>query len=237
MQVNDFINEVNKLGIDVTDEQLKLLDIYYEELVKYNSHTNITGITKKEDVYLKHFYDSLTLFKAINLNEINNMIDIGSGAGFPGVVIKIFFPNIDLTLLDSNGKKANFLKLIVDKLHLTNVKVVNARAENYAKDNLNKFDLCISRAVAFIDIISSLSIPFIKKEGKVVLMKGDFTNEKSILEKHTSDLGIKKYEIINFKLPISDDERNLVIIEKSSETSQIHEYAKIVKRNKIWNSK
>ena len=165
------------------------------------------------------------------------MIDIGTGAGFPGVVIKIFFPNIELTLLDSNGKKANFLKLIVDKLHLTNVKVVNDRAENYAKDNLNKYDLCVSRAVAFIDIISSLSIPFVKKEGKVVLMKGDFTNEKLILEKHTSDLGIKKYEIINFKLPISDDERNLVIIEKSSDTSQIPEYAKIVKRNKIWNSK
>ena len=237
MQINDFIKEVEKLGISIDDNKLHMLEVYYNELISYNSHTNITGITKKEDVYLKHFYDSLTLFKAVDLNSINNMIDIGSGAGFPGLVIKIFFQNIDLTLLDSNNKKTNFLDIIVKKLGLTNVRIINDRAENYAKENLNKYDLCVSRAVAFIDIISSLSIPFIKKDGKVVLMKGNLTNEKSVLEKHMNDLGINKYDIINFELPYINDERNLVVIEKKSITNKVLDYAKIVKRSKIWNSK
>ena len=236
MEINEFINEAEKLGIKVSDENLKKLEIYYNELVSYNTHTNITGITNKKDVYLKHFYDSLTIIKAINLNEINNMIDIGTGAGFPGIVIKIFYPHINITLLDSNSKKVRFLEQIVSKLELENVKIICDRAENIMIDYLNQFDLCVSRAVAFIDIITSLSLPFIKENGKLVLMKGNFINEKIILDKHLNDLKIKKYLIINFQLPIINDERNLVIIEKKENTKEIVDYAKLIKRSKKWNT-
>ena len=237
MQINDFINEVKKLGISVSEEQLKMLEIYYAELVNYNSHTNVTGITKKEDVYLKHFYDSLTIIKAIDLSNINNMIDIGTGAGFPGLVLKIFFPNISITLLDSNGKKTKFLEMVVDKLKLSNVTIINDRAENYAEGHLNEYDLCTSRAVAFIDIISSLSIPFIKKDGRVVLMKGNILDERVILDNHKEELNIDNYEIVNFKLPIINDERNLIIIKKSSISYKTIDYSQLVKRSKRWNSK
>ena len=163
---NYFINEVKKLNIKITNKELELLEQYYNFLIKYNEHTNITAITKKEDVYIKHFLDSLMVTKAINFNKIDNLIDIGSGAGFPGIVLKIFFPNIKIILLDSNNKKTTFLNEVIKKLNLKDIQVVNLRAEEYMKNHLNEFDICISRAVAYIDIITSLSLPFIKKDGK-----------------------------------------------------------------------
>ncbi len=235
MQINDFIEEVKKLGIYISEDELKQLEIYYNELIEYNSHTNLTSIIKKEDVYLKHFYDSLTLCKAVDLSKVNNMIDIGTGAGFPGIVIKIFYPHLKLTLLDSNNKKTKFLEIITNKLSLQDVTIINDRAENYAKNNQDKFDLCVSRAVAFIDIIISLSLPFIKKEGQVVLMKGSIINEKRILDNHLNDLNINKYQIISFNLPITNDERNLLVIEKK-DSNKLYEYNQILKRSKKWNS-
>ena len=236
MQINEFIEEIKKLGVEINNDQLHQLEIYYNELVAYNSHTNLTSIIKKEDVYLKHFYDSLTLSKAIDFNNINNIIDIGTGAGFPGVIIKIFYPQIKLTLLDSNNKKTKFLELLVEKLNLNNVTIINDRAEIYAKNNQNKYDLCVSRAVAFIDIITSLSTPLIKEDGQVILMKGSINNEKSILDNHLSELNIKSYKVINFNLPITNDERNLIILNKKESHNKILEYNQILKRNKKWNS-
>ena len=235
MKIDDFKNAVISLGINIDEDKLEKLNIYYEELIAYNEHTNVTGITLKEDVYLKHFYDSLMIAKAIDLNNISTMIDIGSGAGFPGVVLKIFFPNIELTLLDSNNKKTKFLEIICNKLDLKNVQIINDRAENYAINHLNEYNLCVSRAVAFVDIIASISIPFIKKDGKVVLMKGSFENELNVLQNHLNELNIKLFNIIEYNLPSLADQRNLIVIEKNSITSKIMSYSQIIKRNKKWN--
>ena len=233
MKIDDFKSEIEKLNIIYDEDKLQKLDTYFNFLIEYNLHTNITRVVDKEDVYLKHFFDSLTLVKAVDLNSIKNILDIGSGAGFPGVVLKIFYPDINITILDSNNKKTKFVTQLIEKLNLNKITVVNDRAENYMANNINKYDLCVSRAVAFIDIISSLSLPFIKKDGKVILMKGNMDNEIKILNNHQKELNIEKYEIINFNL--NDNlERNLVILHKHDETKNIVNYAKLVKRNKKW---
>jgi len=236
MKIDSFVKKLKKLKIDCHQKQLEMLNIYYEYLIEYNSHTNLTAITEKEDIYLKHFYDSLTLNSVIDLNQIDNMIDIGSGAGFPGVVLKIFFPHMHVTILDSNNKKTTFVAKLIEKLGLSGIEVVNARAEDYAKDKMNSFDMCVSRAVAFIDIITELSLPLIKKSGKVALMKGNFENEIVTLKKYQQKLNISNYKINKVILP-NNDERNIVILEKEKETNKLLTYSQIVKRNKVWNDK
>ena len=230
---NYFINEVKKLNIKITNKELDLLEQYYNFLIKYNEHTNITAITKKEDVYIKHFLDSLMVTKAIDLNDINNLIDIGSGAGFPGIVLKIFFPNIKIILLDSNNKKTTFLNEVIKKLNLKDIQVVNLRAEEYMKNHLNEFDICISRAVAYIDIITSLSLPFIKEDGSVILMKGNYQDEIKILNTYKKELHISNFDIINYKILSDDNNRSLIIIRKNEVTSKIVNYPKILKQSEM----
>lgn len=230
---NYFINEVKKLNIKITKKELELLEQYYNFLIKYNEHTNITAITKKEDVYIKHFLDSLMVTKAINFNKIDNLIDIGSGAGFPGIVLKIFFSNIKITLLDSNNKKTTFLNEVIKKLNLKDIQVVNLRAEEYMKNHLNEFDICISRAVAYIDIITSLSLPFIKEDGSVILMKGNYQDEIKILNTYKKELHISNFDIINYKILSDDNNRSLIIIRKNEVTSKIVNYPKILKQSEM----
>ena len=140
MNKQDFIKKVSELNINITEEQLSQLDIYCKFLLEYNTHTNLTAIKEEEQVYLKHFYDSLTITKIIDINN-KNICDLGSGAGFPGLVLAICFPNANLTLIESNGKKCNFLKIVKDKLKLNNVTIINARVEEYAKENREIFVL------------------------------------------------------------------------------------------------
>ena len=230
---NYFINEVKKLNIKITNKELELLEQYYNFLIQYNEHTNITAITKKDDVYIKHFLDSLMVTKSIDLNHINNLIDIGSGAGFPGIVLKIFFPNIKITLLDSNNKKTTFLNEVIKKLNLKDIQVVNLRAEEYMKNHLNEFDICISRAVAYIDIITSLSLPFIKEDGSVILMKGNYQDEIKILNTYKKELHISNFDIINYKILSDDNNRSLIIIRKNEVTSKIVNYPKILKQSEM----
>ena len=230
---NYFINEVKKLNIKITNKELEQLEQYYDFLIQYNEHTNITAITKKDDVYIKHFLDSLMVTKSIDLNHINNLIDIGSGAGFPGIVLKIFFPNIKIILLDSNNKKTTFLNEVIKKLNLKDIQVVNLRAEEYMKNHLNEFDICISRAVAYIDIITSLSLPFIKKDGKVILMKGNYQDELKILNTYKNELHISNFDIINYKILSDDNNRSLIVIRKKEVTSKIVNYPKILKQSEM----
>ena len=140
MNKNEFWQAVANLNITFDEHQQELLDLYFKELIAYNEKVNLTAITKEEDVYLKHFYDSLTIIKIIDLNKITTVLDIGSGAGFPGIVLKIFFPHLKVTLIDSNNKKTTFLEYIKDKLQLTDVMVIHDRVENYSINNLNSFD-------------------------------------------------------------------------------------------------
>lgn len=212
----EFIKYLKELNIDVSKEQLNNLNLFYKHLIEYNSKINITSITKKEDVYLKHFYDSLTLTNAINLNDSLNLCDIGTGAGFPGLVLKIFFPNIKLTLVESVTKKTIFLEEIVNLLKLKDVKIINDRVENFAKNNINIYDLVTCRAVSSLNIISELCIPITKVNGYFIPMKGEIIENTSFLSK----LNSKVEQIYEFSLPIENSKRSLIKIKKLEETDK-----------------
>lgn len=235
MNKEEFIKAIKKLNIDVNEQKLEQLEIYYNLLIEYNSHTNVTAIIEKNDVYLKHFYDSLIISKYVNLKEINKLIDIGSGAGFPGIVLKIFYPNIYLTVLDSNNKKTKFIEQVVNKLNLINVTIINDRAEEYAKKHLNEFDLVTSRAVAYTDIITELSMPFVSLKGQICLMKGRNNIELEILSKYKKELNVKNFNINKYHLLNQSDDRHIVLITKDKLTNNVKSYSQIVKRSKTWN--
>ena len=165
MTINEFIEEVKYLGLNPTKEILEKLDIYTKFLQEYNEHTNLTAITKLEDIYLKHFYDSLTLTKVIDLNTCKNLLDFGTGAGFPGMVLKIFFPELKVTLLDSNNKKIKFLTELQEKICVDNLELINTRVENIRKERLNSYDVITARAVANMPVLTELAMPLIKNGG------------------------------------------------------------------------
>ena len=228
--INDFINELKKNNIPYDEEKLSKLNIYYNFLIEYNSHTNVTAITDEKEVYFKHFLDSLMVSKAVNLS--NQMIlDIGSGAGFPGIVLKIFYPDIKLSVLDSNNKKITFINMLLEKLNINDVITVCDRAENYMKDHLNEFDIVVSRAVAYADIITSLSVPFIKKDGVIILMKGNYEGELKILNTYKNELNISSIDTINYDILSKENNRSLIIIKKINETSKVVNYAKLLKQS------
>lgn len=231
MNTSEFISEVKKLGINVTEDILKKLEIYKDFLIEYNTHTNLTAIKNELDIYLKHFYDSLTITKVIDLNSIDNLLDIGTGAGFPGMVLKIFYPNIKITLLDSNNKKTKFLNELKEKLNV-NVEIINDRVENYAKNNLNKFDVVTSRAVASLRVLSELSLPLVKKGGLFIPLKGN-VEEELIGALDTIDLmNSKVIDKKTFELYKDSGIRNILVIKKFENTSiqNLRTYDKIVKK-------
>ena len=214
-----FIEELKKLGINITENQLNKLEIYYNELIEYNKNVNLTRIVDKDEVYLKHFYDSLTLVKAIDLNKELSLCDVGTGAGFPGMVLAIVFPTLSVTLVDALQKRITFLDLVIEKLGLNNVKTVHARIEDYAKDNRECFDIVTSRAVANLRVLSEISIPLVKVDGYFIPMKAniedEFEKSKNILNKLSSNIE----KTINFNLPIENSVRNLIIIRKKEKTN------------------
>ena len=235
MTINDFVKELEKLNIKLTDQNLTDLECYYQELIDYNNKTNLTTITEKDEVYLKHFYDSLTIVKAYNFNQSINVLDIGSGAGFPGIVLKIVFPKINLTLLDSNNKKTTFLNNIVEKLNLSNVDVINKRAEDYVKEKRDSFDVVTSRAVAKIRILCEIGLPFLKNNGSLIMLKGNnLTTELEIKEANSAInlLNSKLEKIISFNLPKEESQRNIVVINKlkSIDLKYPRSYDKILKK-------
>lgn len=231
MTEKEFILEVNKLDILINDDKLRKLKILYEELIKYNSHTNLTRITSLEDVYLKHYYDSLTLCKVIDLNKVNNLIDVGTGAGFPGIVLKIFFPDLSVTLLDSNQKKIEWVKFICDKLGLK-VDIVNNRIENYAQENLNSFEIVTSRAVANLRVLSELSLPLVKLNGYFIPLKGSIEIELEESKSTIELMGGKIIDIFEFDLPKNKGRRNILKIAKERNTykKEVRTYDKILKK-------
>lgn len=231
MNIETFIKEVEKLNISVTKENLASLAKYKDLLVEYNKKFNLTAIKSDEEIYLKHFYDSLTLIKAYSLNGNLKLLDIGTGAGFPGLVLKIFYPDLELTLLDSNHKKIAFLEVVIKELNLKNVTCINSRAENLPKTYREYFDIVTSRAVAHLRILLELSIPYLKVGGKLIAMKGlseeEIKESAKILEKLDSTI----VDTIKFNLPIEGSNRSLVIIQKNKKTNEIYprSYDKIVK--------
>ncbi|MBE5940449.1 MAG: 16S rRNA (guanine(527)-N(7))-methyltransferase RsmG [Lachnospiraceae bacterium] len=216
-----FKKAVEELNIALTEEQYKQYVMYYEMLVEKNKVMNLTGITEFEDVMLKHFVDSLAIVKVMDMSKVSSLIDVGTGAGFPGVPIKIAFPHIDVVLLDSLNKRLLFLDEVINALGLENIKTVHGRSEDIGK-NINyreKFDLCTSRAVANMSVLSELCIPFIKVDGVFMAYKaGGSDEELNDAGNAIRILGGKIDNIYKMNLPDSDIERIFAKIVKIKDT-------------------
>ena len=232
MNIEEFINETKKLGIDVTGEQLEKLEIYCNFLLEYNTHTNLTAIKNREEVYLKHFYDSLTLVKSIDLTSIENLLDIGTGAGFPGMVLKIFFPNLQIYLVDSNNKKTKFLIELKNKLNVDKVEVINNRIENITSRFINSIDVVTARAVTNLPVLVELALPLVKVNKYFIAMKGNAQEELENSEYAITYLGGKIEDVKEFDLPHDAGKRMLITIQKTqkSELNKLRPYEKIVKK-------
>lgn len=232
MNIEEFINEIKKLGIDVTGEQLEKLEIYCNFLLEYNTHTNLTAIKNREEVYLKHFYDSLTLVKSIDLTSIENLLDIGTGAGFPGMVLKIFFPNLQIYLVDSNNKKTKFLNKLKNKLNVDKVEVINNRIENITSRFINSIDMVTARAVTNLPVLVELALPLVKVNKYFIAMKGNAQDELENSKFAITYLGGKIEDVKEFDLPHDAGKRTLISIQKikKSELNKLRPYEKIVKK-------
>lgn len=217
----DFLKQCAELHIDLSDKQLEQFQTYYEMLVEWNSFMNLTAITEYQDVYEKHFLDSMSLIHTFDVSSNVSVIDVGTGAGFPGLVLKIAFPNLQVTLLDSLNKRIQFLDAVIEKLGLTGIETVHGRAEDFAKpDKLREsFDLCVSRAVANLSTLCEYDLPFVKVGGLFISYKSEKVKEELDNAKNAiSLLGGEVMKQDDFTLPGTDMYRNLLTIKKVSIT-------------------
>lgn len=233
MTESKFIEELNKIGIEISDKQLEQLNDYYNLLIEWNEKINLTGITKKEDVYLKHFYDSATIYKIINLNEEETLCDIGTGAGFPGMVLKILFPNLKVTLIDALEKRIKFLNDVIEKLKLKGIKTIHARSEEYAIKNREVYDVVTARAVSQLPILIEYCVPLVKENKYFVPMKANISQEIIDSKNAIKLLKIEEKERIEFLLPIEESTRTLIKFVKTEKTNKKfpRKYSEIKKRH------
>ena len=212
----DYGKEIN---IVFTEEQLQKFYQYMNLLIEWNEKINLTAIVEPKEIILKHFIDSLTIIKYIELNK--SVIDIGTGAGFPGIPVKIMREDLDITLLDSLNKRIHFLNEVIQKLELKNITAVHARIEEYAKNKQYRetFDVATSRAVANLTTLSEYMLPMVDLKGMAICMKGSEINEEISKSKNSIKLlGGKINKIEEFTLPKSDNRRNLILIKKERQT-------------------
>ena len=215
------LDKVNELSVELNDKQIQQFIKYHEILVEWNSFMNLTGITEYEEVVQKHFVDSITLCKLINVNEVSTMIDIGTGAGFPGIPLKIAYPHLKITLLDSLQKRIKFLNEVVVQLGLEDVETIHGRAEDFAKPSMKResYDICVSRAVANLASLSEYCLPYVKVGGSFIPYKsGKIDEELEESKKAVFVLGGKIEDELKFMLPDSDISRSLIKIKKVSGT-------------------
>lgn len=218
MNKEEFVEKLVDLNIKVNERILEQLDIYANYLIDYNKHTNLTAIKDIEGIYLKHFYDSLTITKAIDLNKIESLVDVGTGAGFPGMIIKIFYPHIKVTLIDSNNKKISFINNLIEKLGLEGIETINIRSEEYALNNLEKFDIATARAVTTLPALIELCLPLVKVDGYFIPLKGHIDEELAISKDILNILNGEIEEKIDFTLPKEESIRTILKIKKKCPT-------------------
>ncbi len=236
----DFIKKCGQFGFNLSDQQISQFMEYYKLLVEWNSFMNLTAITDFDEVVLKHFVDSLAIYQypefrkyfnsiydidsinvAKGINDIVSLIDVGTGAGFPGIPLKIMFPELKITLLDSIQKRIHFLDTVIEKLELKDITTIHGRAEDYGKNPIyrEQYNFCVSRAVANFSVLSELCIPFVKKDGYFIAYKSENIKEELIgSEKALSILGGKAENQLEYKLPDSDINRVLLLIKKIEAT-------------------
>lgn len=226
--MNKLVNICNKINIEISDDQINCFEKYYELLIEKNKVMNLTAITDKEDVIVKHFIDSIALIpylkdKGINTNNELKIIDIGTGAGFPGLPLKIMMPDVKFTLLDSLNKRVSFLNEVIDELKLKDIEALHGRAEDYASDNKyrEKYDICVSRAVANLSTLSEYCIPFVKEDGFFISYKAGESEEEINNSKNAIKiLGGKINKVEEFVLLGTDASRVFVFIRKQELTDK-----------------
>lgn len=225
-------NLFDNYKIEITEETLIKLEKYYNILIEYNNYFNITAITEKKEVFIKHFIDSL-LAKDFFIE--GNLIDIGSGGGFPAIPLKIYNDNLNVTLVEATGKKCEFLKEVIKQLDLKNIKVINTRAEDLAnkEEFREKFDYVTARAVARLNILSEFCLPFIKKGGNFIAYKGDAKEEIIEAKKAIETLGGNLTNVVEYSL--EDAKRTIIKIEKVKTTEKKYPRSNAkIRKNPLW---
>ena len=208
MTEEQFIKELEQINISLTQEQLSKLELFYKLLIDWNKKINLTRIIEKKDIYLKHFYDSLTIVKVIDITKVDTLCDVGTGAGFPGIVLKIAFPNLKITLLDALQKRVNYLNSIIKELELEDIEALHVRGE----DLKEKYDVVTARAVANIEKLLKYTMHLLNKDGVMIAMKGNIDEELTTDVKKTINLKYKHINVEKFLLPIENSNRSLILI-------------------------
>lgn len=218
MNQEQFIQILKNKGITLSDKQIQQFELYYQTLIEWNEKMNLTAITQKEDVYLKHFYDSLTISFDYVLDH-QSLCDIGAGAGFPSIPLKIVYPHLKITIVDSLTKRITFLNHLIQVLKLEHVEAISARAEDYAKNHRESFDIVTARAVARLNILDELCLPLVKKDGYFITLKGLKAKEELLeAKKGIEILGGEVVKEIDFTLTDENDHRCNIYIHKQKET-------------------
>lgn len=224
-RMNKLRNDALLFGIELSDSQLAQFYTYYQMLIEWNKKINLTAITDFDEVLKKHFLDSLSIGRILNQDSSASILDIGTGAGFPGIPIKIAYPNVTIILMDSLNKRITFLNEVIQTLHLEKIDTIHGRAEDFSKNNRTdkiyreSFDICVSRAVANLSSLSEFCLPYVKVGGKFISFKSEKAEEELINSQNAiSVLGGKNTYLDTFMLPGTDFSRTLVVIEKVKET-------------------